>query len=82
MLYDEHLLLRMVEDNHLKNCLIIKDEVQNIHMFIQKFFPDFQKSKVLYSHSLCYYSKRLKTALSYLNGNFSIGFAGLLSSLW
>ncbi|CAA2972808.1 midasin isoform X1 [Olea europaea subsp. europaea] len=47
MLYDEHLLLRMVEDNHLKNCLIIKDEVQNIHMFIQKFFPDFQKSKDL-----------------------------------
>ncbi|KAL2462441.1 ATPase [Forsythia ovata] len=47
MLYDEHLLLQMVEDNHLKNCLIVKNEVQNIHLFIQKFFPDFQKSKDL-----------------------------------
>ncbi|CAA3002691.1 Midasin [Olea europaea subsp. europaea] len=47
MLYDEHLLLQMVEDHHLNNCLIVKDEVQIIHMFIQKFFLDFQKSKDL-----------------------------------
>ncbi|KAL0415065.1 UNVERIFIED_CONTAM: Midasin, partial [Sesamum latifolium] len=52
LLYEEHLLLQTVENNHLNTCSSVKDGVEKIHLFIQKVLPDFQKSKNLLDHHL------------------------------
>ncbi|KAK4427378.1 Midasin [Sesamum alatum] len=52
LLYEEHLLLQTVENNHLNTCSSVKDGVEKIRLFIQKVLPDFQKSKNLLDHHL------------------------------
>ncbi|XP_059643593.1 midasin [Cornus florida] len=45
MLHEEGLLLKAVEDNHLDSCQNVKSAAYRLHVFIEKFVPDFQKSK-------------------------------------
>ncbi|KAG6397962.1 hypothetical protein SASPL_139412 [Salvia splendens] len=45
LLYEEHLLLQKVVNNHLDTCSLVKREAEKIRAFIQKVLPDFQKSK-------------------------------------
>ncbi|KAK4395085.1 Midasin, partial [Sesamum angolense] len=52
LLYEEHLFLQTVENNHLNTCSSVKDGVEKIHLFVQKVLPDFQKSKNLLDHHL------------------------------
>ncbi|GFQ03816.1 midasin [Phtheirospermum japonicum] len=47
LLYEEHLLLQKVENNHLGTCSDVKDGVKEIRLFIHKALPDFQKSKAI-----------------------------------
>lgn len=51
LLYEDHLLLQKVVNNHLDTCSLVKREAEKIRAFIQKVLPDFQKSKVLYEHT-------------------------------
>lgn len=46
MLYEEHLLLKTVVNNHLDTCSLVKNEAEKIRVFLQNALPDFQKSKV------------------------------------
>ncbi|KAK6125035.1 hypothetical protein DH2020_041213 [Rehmannia glutinosa] len=52
LLYEEHLLLQKVQNNHLDTCSDVKDGVKEIRLFIHKVLPDFQKSKNLLDHHL------------------------------
>ncbi|XP_057771067.1 midasin isoform X2 [Salvia miltiorrhiza] len=45
LLYEEHLLLQKVVNNHLDTCSLVKREAEKIRVFIQKVLPDFQKAK-------------------------------------
>ncbi|CAL5443785.1 unnamed protein product [Camellia sinensis] len=46
-LLEECLLLKAVESNHLNNCQSVKAAANRVRVFLEKFIPDFQKSKDL-----------------------------------
>ncbi|KAL4583665.1 hypothetical protein LXL04_008247 [Taraxacum kok-saghyz] len=46
-LNDECLLLKSVENNHLKNCQSVGAGAGRIYLFLEKFVPEFNKSKKL-----------------------------------
>ena len=46
MLHEESLLLRTVESTHLSTCQHVKGSTNRVLVFIEKFVPLFQKSKV------------------------------------
>ncbi|KAL8480046.1 hypothetical protein ACS0TY_026830 [Phlomoides rotata] len=52
LLYEEHLLLQTVDNNHLNTCTVVKDEVEKLQLFFRKVLPDFQKSKDMLDHHL------------------------------
>ncbi|KAI7735787.1 hypothetical protein M8C21_000549, partial [Ambrosia artemisiifolia] len=45
---DECLLLKSVENNHLSNCQSVGTAASRLHLFLEKFAPEFKKSKVLF----------------------------------
>lgn len=47
MLNDECLLLKSVENNHLNNCSSVGVGAGRIRLFLEKFVPEFKKSKEL-----------------------------------
>ena len=55
MLHDECLLLRTVELSHLNTCQSVKVSAKQILLFVEKFVPDFQKSKVFISFILLFW---------------------------
>ncbi|XP_058209781.1 midasin-like isoform X1 [Rhododendron vialii] len=47
LLVEECLLLKTVESTHFKTCQSVKGATNRVCVFLEKFIPDFQKSKVL-----------------------------------
>ncbi|KAL6993116.1 hypothetical protein U1Q18_011234 [Sarracenia purpurea var. burkii] len=47
MLPEECLLLKTVESSHFSSCQIVKAAASRVRVFVEKFIPDFQKSKDL-----------------------------------
>ncbi|KAL8046294.1 hypothetical protein ABFX02_08G168300 [Erythranthe guttata] len=47
LLYEEHMLLQKVQNNHLGTCATIRVGAEKIRILIQKALPQFQKSKNL-----------------------------------
>ncbi|XP_010261987.1 PREDICTED: midasin isoform X2 [Nelumbo nucifera] len=52
MAHEAHLLLRTVESTHSNTCPSVKATANKVLLFIEKFIPDFQKSKELLDHYL------------------------------
>ncbi|CAK9179916.1 unnamed protein product [Ilex paraguariensis] len=52
MLHDGSLLLKKIENNHLNTCQNVEAAAKRFRLFIEKFVPDFQKSKDLLDNYL------------------------------
>ncbi|XP_058209782.1 midasin-like isoform X2 [Rhododendron vialii] len=52
LLVEECLLLKTVESTHFKTCQSVKGATNRVCVFLEKFIPDFQKSKDLLDNLL------------------------------
>lgn len=48
LLHEERLFLQTVVDNHLSPCTSVKHSAMKILLFIGKYFPNIQKTKVIF----------------------------------
>ncbi|XP_052182550.1 midasin isoform X2 [Diospyros lotus] len=64
MLHEECLLLKTVEVNHLDVCQSVKAAANRVRIFIEKFIPDFQKSKDLLDSYLVGHDRVVATSAS------------------
>ncbi|GFY97181.1 midasin-like protein [Actinidia rufa] len=67
MSLEESLLLKTVESNHLNNCKTVKDAANRVRVFIERFIPDFQKSKDLLDNFLLGHDRVVTSATASLH---------------